>query len=163
MGMSIPDAEDVVSEALIRAVTFRRLDGARLDAFIVTVIRRICIDEFRRNAKERQRIGWLCINTSASSHEELACARDLVRSLLRLLSPTEQRVVCLSLDGLTHAEIARTLGLTAKASEVALSRARAKIRSCQGGPSSAPTRQDPPSGVPRTVATRPEALLSKAG
>lgn len=60
--------------------------------------------------------------------EEERCA-DVMRRMRTVLSPFEHSVLDLTLDGASSAEIAQTLGCTAKAVSNALTRARRKLRS----------------------------------
>ena len=52
-----------------------------------------------------------------------------MRRMRTVLSPFEHSVLDLTLDGASSAEIAQTLGCTAKAVSNALTRARRKLRS----------------------------------
>ena len=124
------DAEDVVSEAMLRCATFERLDTARLGQFLTAVTVRLCADLYRdaeRGAKLARRLDL----GDEPSPEDLACEAADARMLHELLDslPDSQRAVLVDrADGLSVSQISARHSLTYKAVESALSRARASMR-----------------------------------
>jgi RNA polymerase sigma factor (sigma-70 family) len=131
-GISIPDAEDVVSEAVLRIATWRRTDQSSIDQLASTVVRRLCLDELRRRKRESECLRRIGSEKDAESAEADVCDRAAaccaVRAIASVLTLAELKVILLAMDGHDHADIAAQLGITIRASQVALSRARIKIR-----------------------------------
>lgn len=120
------DAEEVVQEAILRCVTHPGLDPDRLAAMLTTVTVRLCVDRLRdRLAAER---------ATARMHvprpndvESVADVICLVAEAANLAGH-ERAAVLGRLLGLTVQETADALGVTYKAAESALDRARRKLR-----------------------------------
>jgi len=131
-GVSIEDAEDAVQEALLRAVTSENLDMSRAEAWLTRVTQRLCIDMFRRQARDdriRGRLGEA--ETSSPSGEDAACDHALGAWAIRraeALAPRERDVLFARAAGHDAAAAARILGLTYKSAESAYTRARAKMQ-----------------------------------
>lgn len=131
-GMSAEEARDVVSDVIYRIAQRSDLDLARLVGLAVTAVRGASVDELRRKLRERRALARMTVPENCDPPEANTCSVAVVRSLLAysagLLTTAEMRVLCLVADGEPHSVIAERLGITVRASEVALSRARRKLR-----------------------------------
>lgn len=127
-------AEDVVQEALVRAwAQARKFDPqrARLTTWLYRIVVNLCIDQQRRNRPEPLPEAYDPVDPAAGAPELLEATEQqgaLVRALADL--PLRQRAAMTLVydEGLSGAEAARVLGLTAKAVERLLARGRAFLR-----------------------------------
>ncbi|HEX8004071.1 MAG TPA: sigma-70 family RNA polymerase sigma factor [Mycobacteriales bacterium] len=132
---TLEDAEDVVSEAMLRCATFEGLDPARLAQFLTTVTLRLCAD-FYREAERGARLARRLDLDDVPSPEDLACAAadaGIVRDSLGRLPDTQRAVLVDRSFGLSVTQISHRHSLTYKAVESALSRARATMRTALAG------------------------------
>lgn len=135
-GLTQHDAEDVASEALLRAAANHdTLDRERLAQFLTTVTRRICVDEIRRAHRQHLLPYRYGPQLDAPSPEDQVSLRSTLADALSRarLTATEASVVVMTAAGYRHLEIAKRLNLTSHASELALSRARHKARGTHDG------------------------------
>lgn len=131
-----PDAEDIAQEAMARAVDHPEVEGDGLQAWLVAVTTRLCIDAHRRRAYERARwqraSGEAGIMQSAQDVEEEACARSeaawVAHLVTDLLPPRQVRALELTAAGFDVQQVAMTLGVRYRAAESLLARARKTIR-----------------------------------
>ncbi|WP_342627937.1 sigma-70 family RNA polymerase sigma factor [Nguyenibacter vanlangensis] len=127
-------AEDLVQDAFVRAWTHvRHFDGARAQftTWLYRVIVNLSIDLRRRRRMDPLPDDFDMIDDSPAADSQLA-ARQERRALVEALRalPVRQRAA-MSLvydEGLSGAEAARRLGLSAKAVERLLARGRALLR-----------------------------------
>jgi DNA-directed RNA polymerase specialized sigma24 family protein len=121
------DAEDCVSEAMLRAMLHEDFDPSRAAAFLTSVTVRLCAD-LHRDRVRTARLAARCTGDErlAATPEALACDRAeaawLVRRATRGLTPLERAAVT------ARAEGDALPGVTPKAAGAALTRARAKAR-----------------------------------
>jgi RNA polymerase sigma factor (sigma-70 family) len=125
--LSEGDAEDCVSEAMLRAVEHATFDVSRAGPFLTSVTVRICADLHRdRGRAARAAAVHAGDDRLGGSPETLVCDRAEAAWLAQLaaaaLSPRERAVLRARADGVDPA------GLTAKAAGAALARARSKLR-----------------------------------
>ncbi|MEV8312247.1 sigma-70 family RNA polymerase sigma factor [Streptomyces flavidovirens] len=131
---SLQDAEDAVHEAMARAAERPHLDHDRLGAWLTAVTVRLCIDQHRqlnRDTGIRRRAGSMLTAPSAVPHEEAVCDLAEARWLAGQGSglPENQRVALrLKAQDLDVAQVAQRMGLTYKAAESLLGRARRTLR-----------------------------------
>ena len=132
-------AADVAQEAMIRA--WRGIGGFRGDASFSTWLYRITANTAWTLRARRRRRAWLPLELAErvpapqtpESHPETAgdteaLRRRLVTALARLPAGARQVVVLKDVEGMSHVEIAATLGITTTAAKVRLHRARLRLR-----------------------------------
>jgi RNA polymerase sigma factor (sigma-70 family) len=125
-------AEDIVHDALLRAAEFDRLDLDRLQPFLVTVVKRLCVDDARRTGVASRAYGHPRLEPCAPRDPaELACDRaeaSWAAGKLSDLAPRERTLVAMAAGGLSQSDIAAAHGTTVGATQTALHRVRGKIR-----------------------------------
>jgi RNA polymerase sigma-70 factor (ECF subfamily) len=114
------EAEDVASEAFARVIGYRRLQALQEPrAYLTTVAKSILLQLWRRRDLERAWIDSLALapETFTPSPEERALwleSLERIAQALDGLSPRARQAFLLSqLDGLTYAQIAERLGVSA--------------------------------------------------
>jgi RNA polymerase sigma-70 factor (ECF subfamily) len=126
------DADDVLQDALIAALTTDALPSGDVGAWLRAIAARKALDELRR---KRRRVEQPLPETDGEGLQ-LEAADDLrghldvltVRKALATLSPTDRAVLTLvDLEGWPMAEAAKILGLTYVAIKLRASRARRKL------------------------------------
>jgi len=138
---SAAEAEDVVSEAMTRALECPDVDPTRAAAWLTAVTIRLCIDHVRDRARAPKRWQYAA-QTYSPTHEFEADVVDTLSAaaIAPLLDdmPTQQRrALQLRADGEPVAAIAAEMSLSEKAVESLLGRARAAARSIVAGLGSA--------------------------
>jgi RNA polymerase sigma-70 factor (ECF subfamily) len=129
-----PAAEDVVQEAMLRAwAQARRFDPqrARFTTWLYRIVVNQCIDQRRRVQPEPLPDDFEPPDGAAGADEMLAAheRQAVLTKALRDLPLRQRAAMALVYDeGLSGAEAARILGLSAKAVERLLARARATLR-----------------------------------
>jgi RNA polymerase sigma factor (sigma-70 family) len=124
-----PDAEDVTSNTLERALRYRNsFDPRRGDAatWLIGIARR-CIDDalVRRSPV----LGAGAETTAPGDLEEEVGLRDELRVALCRLDPRDRELIALRFGGdLTAQQIGEALGMTTNAVDVALHRALRRLR-----------------------------------
>lgn len=124
------DAEDVASEAMLRAATYDDLDPERLPQFLTAVTIRLSADVYRTAERGTRLVHRLHVDDERSP-EDLACeASDAaaVRELVGALPTSQRQVLIDRAYGLSVTQISQRHALSYKAVESALSRARATMR-----------------------------------
>ena len=124
------DAEDCASEAILRAVSFAELDEARISQFLFTLTQRLCVDVLRARARETRAL-QRAFGPAPGEPDEDICDRDeaqWVLSLVSSLPPGEGFAMRALAAGARPKEAAQTLGVTAKAFESAVGRARKRLK-----------------------------------
>jgi RNA polymerase sigma factor (sigma-70 family) len=131
-GLSPYDAEDCAQEALLRCVGFAGLDESRVTEFLVTTTVRLCADQHRLRTRDLK-VSRKIVNTTVDepSPEEQACSRGeavWVAGHVATLPEPQRAALAARADGLSGSDIAARMGLSYKAVESLLSRARATVR-----------------------------------
>lgn len=132
--MSLQDAEDAVHEAMARAAERPHLDGDRLGAWLTSVTVRLCIDQHRQLSRDAgicRRVGSMLTVPSTVPHEEAVCDRAEARWLALQgveLPKSQVEALRLKTQDLDVAQVAQRMGLTYKAAESLLGRARRTLR-----------------------------------
>jgi RNA polymerase sigma factor (sigma-70 family) len=125
------EAEDCVSEAMLRCVEFEGLDEERLGAFLTTVTVRLCADQHRARARLLRTGGRMAGPDAEPGPEENVCERAEAAWLathLRRLPAHQRRVVEARAAGLSCADVARRFDVSVDAVKSAVARARTSVR-----------------------------------
>ena len=134
---SAAEAEDVVSEAMTRALECPDVDPARAAAWLTAVTIRLCIDHVREHARAPKR--WLyAVQTYPRSDEFEDDVIDTLSAaaiapLLDDMPAQQRRALQLRADGSSVAAIAAAMSLSEKAVESLLGRARSAARAIVAG------------------------------
>ena len=123
------EAEEIVSEAILRCVTHPRLDPRRLPALLTALVMRLCVDELRARAL-LDRNGPRTFTRPDDAEADVldrAEAQWLSAEMARL-ADSERAALTARMLGLTVEETAEALGVSYKSAESALGRARRKMR-----------------------------------
>jgi RNA polymerase sigma-70 factor, ECF subfamily len=129
-----PVAEDVVQEAMLRAWSqARHFDPqrAQFTTWLYRIVVNLCIDQQRRTKPDPLPDDFDPADTGVGADEMLATQECQVALAGALRDLPERQRAALALvydEGLSGAEAARILGLSAKALERLLARARANLR-----------------------------------
>lgn len=122
------DAEDVVTTALVRTVEHPNLDESRIGAFLTTTVMRLVVDVHRDRDRQLAVAAREAIRAVPSPPvDELVCDHAEARWLadqLQHLPQRERQVLEARLSGMTSQQASAHLGLTAKATQNALTRLR---------------------------------------
>lgn len=130
---SLDDAEDCVQEALTRAVQFEGLDLDRAGAFLATTTIRLTTD-LHRSRQRQARLALRVEGLGTLAHDfaddvaDSALARWLHQQTAEL-SEQEQAVLSARVDGSSSRDAAAALGISLRAAESSLTRARTKLQS----------------------------------
>lgn len=129
---SAQDAEDCVQEAMLRVAAMREVDLDRVGPLLSTVVANLAVDGHRaraRAATAHARLqGW---RRTEPPVDEQVCDEHEARWLWSRrggLGTQDRRVLELRAQGLTVTETADALGLTYKAAEASLTRARSRLK-----------------------------------
>ena len=128
---SLHDAEDCVSEAILRTVTFSQLDERRIGQFLFSVTSRLCADLHRSRARESRAVARVGSHVDAGSPHDEICDNAEARWMLAQLPslPVRESSAMLALaHGHRPCEAAKHLGMSAKAFESAVGRARKRMK-----------------------------------
>ncbi|MDQ1711910.1 MAG: hypothetical protein QOE45_1360 [Frankiaceae bacterium] len=127
------DAEDCVSEAMLRTVLHPGLDVARVGAFLTAVTVRVCADLHRDRARSARAAAVRSGDDRlVPTPEAVVCDRAeatwLAGLLCRSLSAREEAALRARAAGVPPREAGAALGVSVKAADAALTRARSKAR-----------------------------------
>jgi RNA polymerase sigma-70 factor (ECF subfamily) len=130
---SLAEAEDCVHDALLRLVRRDDLDPARVRSLLIRAALHIAIDHRRAAARQQSAVVRLrggADSDVVSPEQVLAQRAEAARVLAAVdsLPRRERQVMLLRLAGLSVAETAARLGISAKSVEGAYTRARARVR-----------------------------------
>ncbi len=128
--LSDADLDDLVAETF--TIVWRRFDAMPRDAelpWIIGVARNVLHNAQRSRHRRIVHEGALRVRGDASSTEDIVVADERVRHALQALRADEREALLLhAWDGLSVADVARVLGVSADAAAVRLSRARHRFR-----------------------------------
>ena len=126
------DVQDCVQEALARVAAMPNLDLARIGPLITAVVSNLAVDAHRQRARTDRTAGKLRRTlVHPPPHEDDVCDRHearWLRSQMDGLTAQDRQALELRASGLRVGEIAREMGVTYKAAENALGRARLGMR-----------------------------------
>lgn len=135
-GADPEDGEDIAQEAMLRAAEHPEVPEERLQAWLVAVTIRLCMDGHRRRTREARR--WQRASARAAVQqpgqhpEDEACERSeavWVASLAaEILPPRQAQALRLSAAGCDVHQVASELGVRYRAAESLLARARRTVR-----------------------------------
>lgn len=130
------DAEDAVQEAMLRAAKHPEIADDRLQAWLIAVTTRLCIDGYRRRASEAGR--WAraaaqpVVEQFGQYPEEEACDRSeavwVASKTAELLPHRQAEAIHLVAAGCDVQAVAHELGVNYRAAESLLARARRTLR-----------------------------------
>ena len=131
-GLTHEEAEDVVSEAVLRAGSKPDLDPERAAAWLRVVARNLAVDAYRSRptATFVTRLG-VCTHDRSTIPQEAVDDRleaDWVATVIDTLPARQQAVLRSRAEGLSTDEIAALLEESYKAVESLMSRARSRVR-----------------------------------
>ncbi|MCO1659446.1 sigma-70 family RNA polymerase sigma factor [Pseudonocardia humida] len=149
---SLTEADDAVQEAWLRLARTDVSDVANLDAWLTTVVGRICLDLLRsRTSRKEDPLDVhlpdpVIVEIGAPDPEREALLADSVGLamlvVLDSLGPAERLAFVLhDLFAVSFAEIARVLGRSTDATKMLASRARRRVRADAVAPDPDPARQ----------------------
>jgi RNA polymerase sigma-70 factor (ECF subfamily) len=134
LGGAHHDAEEVVQDAFVRALTALRADDREmaLKPWLYTIVRNRALDVLRRPARttDLELHAPVLHDRSADPHERAARAeelRDLVGELKRLPERQRTALVLHELGGVSHEGIARRLRVSTGGSKALVCRARSGL------------------------------------
>jgi RNA polymerase sigma factor (sigma-70 family) len=135
--MSVEDAEDAVQEAMLRGAQNAHLDESRLGAWLTTVTMRLCVDRYRQVHREAE-VGSAPKLTAPGPVpvEEVVCDRAEARWVAyrsRELPARQAEALRLRSEDRDVEQIAREMGLSPRAVESLLARARRTLRNSLAG------------------------------
>ncbi|MFF8275695.1 RNA polymerase sigma factor [Streptomyces lateritius] len=135
--MSAEDAEDAVQEAMLRGAQNTHLDEARLGAWLTTVTMRLCVDRHRQVRREAE-VGSApkLMAPGPVPVEEVVCDRAEARWVAyrsRELPARQAEALRLKSEDRDVEQIAREMGLSSRAVESLLARARRTLRNSLAG------------------------------
>lgn len=129
---SAADAEDAVSEAITRSAETPDVDHERMGPWLAAVTTRLCVDEARERARAPKRIAYqVQQGTTTEDHGEDVCDRAEASWLadhVAALPARQSRALELRAQGLEVSGIAEQMGISDKAAEGLLQRARTALR-----------------------------------
>jgi RNA polymerase sigma-70 factor (ECF subfamily) len=138
LGGAHHDAEEVVQDAFVRALTALRADEREmaLKPWLYTIVRNRALDVLRRPVRttDLELHAPMLHDASADPHERVTRAddlRNLVCELKRLPERQRTALVLHELGGVSHEAIGRRLNVSAGGSKALVSRARSGLhRDC---------------------------------
>lgn len=136
------DAYDLVQETFVAAwLSLSRFDGRQsFGPWVRTILLNKCRDLSRRHAVRRRFMQWFGLEESDSPVDDFSTADSatadtsdarlvaLDRAVAMLPARLKEPLVLTALQGLSHREAAAQLGLTPKAVELRVHRARRKLQ-----------------------------------
>jgi RNA polymerase sigma factor (sigma-70 family) len=125
------DAEDVVAEALLRAMENPEIGEERLPAWLTTVTVRLCVDLHRDSAREQRLWSRAGMPATSASCEDWVCDRSEAAWVSRRLTSLPSRqaeALRLRADGQDVDGVAQSLGVSYRTAESLLARGRAAAR-----------------------------------
>src|SRR5262249_42843626 len=128
---NLQDAEDCAQEAMLRTASFDHLDEQRVGAFLSATTLRLCVDHYRR--AERQLRLWtrMVVTNKSPCPEEIICDQEeglWMLDQVQQLRGREREVMLAHTDGMSITQTAKQLGISTKAAESALARARKRLQ-----------------------------------
>ena len=170
----ILDAEDLTQEVFLQV--YRKINTFRGEAAFGSWLYRVAINVSMMYLRKRQHVEELplelltddispkqCLGQSRfKAHSDPLERVALVRALSSLSTVRRNMIILHDIKGLTHAEVAEHLGVTANTSKSALSRARRKLRhALLGAGGHSPMEMRPYSAVAKPFSLFMEAAVDR--
>jgi RNA polymerase sigma factor (sigma-70 family) len=125
-------SEDVTQDALSKALLALRRNDAEIDLrpWLYRIVRNTALNDLRDNPRPPEALaGAIAMGRSAAEEaEQREELTTLIRRLRELPEPQRAAIVMRELEGLSHDEIAATLGLSGGATRQTIYRARQALR-----------------------------------
>ncbi|MBT2398745.1 sigma-70 family RNA polymerase sigma factor [Streptomyces sp. ISL-100] len=131
---SVQDAEDAVHEAMVRAAERTHIDGDRVGAWLTTVTVRLCVDRYRQLNREAET--FLHPDFGQTGIEEAMCDQAEAKWLVdrcQELPARQAEALHLQAQNLDLSQIAQRMGLSYRAVQSLLARARRTLRAISAG------------------------------
>ncbi|GAA2811973.1 RNA polymerase sigma factor [Crossiella cryophila] len=126
------DAEDLVHEAFIRTAAHPDLDRSRLRPFLMTVVKRLCVDHLRRQSVANRIFDHpMLAPVTGAGVAEAVTDRMHAHWMLDqpdLLAEADRKVLMLLADGRSYREVGERLRISELAVEQAARAGRRRIR-----------------------------------
>lgn len=127
------DAEDIASEAISRAMA-SDVDPDVLPAWLTTTTKRLVVDEVRRRDRRRSLVSRLGALHSDEDEDVIdlrldRAEADWLSTVVRTLPARQRQALELLVESSDIAAVAETMGVSYKAAEHLLARARSAVRS----------------------------------
>jgi RNA polymerase sigma factor (sigma-70 family) len=158
------EADDIVHDAFLRVVTLTTVLDQRLPGLLTTVVRRLAVDRVRERARsdriEQRLAGY---SPESAPVDEAACDRSEAHWLaahLDSLTAHDREVLLFRAAGHTPTSVAETLGMTPKAANCALTRARRTMRALWAGTLAVAVLCPSTAGHAHTAVASPTAIRS---
>jgi len=134
LGGAHHDAEECVQDTFVRALKMLRKDDRpmALKAWLYTILRNRCLDQLRRPQRtiDLADLEPVLADRGADPHEQLErreALRAVVGGLQELPERQRRALVMLELEGATHEQIGRELGVSGGGSKALVCRARGAL------------------------------------
>jgi RNA polymerase sigma factor (sigma-70 family) len=128
---TVEDAEDVVQEAMTRAIESCRADDEGLAPWLMRVTVRLCVDTHRERVREQRRWVRLPVPAEVVPFDDRLCDRAeaaWAAGELARLPERQASALRLRAEGHSVAEVAERLGVNYRTAESLLARARSTLR-----------------------------------
>lgn len=129
------EAAELVNDAFLKIIKNlkNRKENVSFEAWIRRIILNLIIDEYRKNKKEkllfvRDKVGHSYENISFNAVEEIIEDERLQSMLMSLPNATRNVFNLFAIDGYTHKEIAKMLGISLETSKWHMKEARKKLK-----------------------------------
>lgn len=130
------DAEDTAQEAIVRALEAPELDCEQLPGWLTRVAINLCTDLARDRGRQHKRIRYQVLQEAAEPDlESIVVERAHAQAMHKLalaLPPAQRSALLMRAEGRSVDDVAAALGISPKAAESLLSRARATLRRAAG-------------------------------
>ena len=132
-----PDADDLVQECVLRALTKRHLwqEGTDLRAWLFTILHNLYVNNVRHSARQGLTVDVSDLDRETQqipSQDKRLELRDLDRALSLLPEEQKALIFLVGLEGMDYATAARVIGVPVGTVRSRLSRGREELRRLMG-------------------------------
>ena len=123
-------AEDVLQEGFIKVFfNIKKFKGGSLEGWVRRIMVNISLDEIRKNTKFKKNVSIENINEKEKNHIlEGLMAQDILKIIKKMSSGYRVVFNLFAIEGYSHKEIAKKLGVSESTSKSQYSRARAFLK-----------------------------------